>query len=65
MKKIILFYLILNFFSISYATNKENIIKNFSKVDNLTFNFTQTINGKDESGECVIAYPKKYFANTI
>ena len=61
MKKIVFFYLILNFFSISYATNKENIIKNFSKVDNLTFNFTQTINGKDESGECVIAYPKKIF----
>ena len=51
----------LNFFSISNATNKENIIMNFSKINNLTFNFTQTIDGKDESGKCIIAYPKKIF----
>ena len=61
MKKIILLYLILNCFSISNATNKENIIMNFSKINNLTFNFTQTIDGKDESGKCIIAYPKKIF----
>jgi len=61
MRKIIFFYLIINFFSISYAINKEDIIKNFSKINNLTFSFTQTINGKDESGECIIAYPKKIF----
>ena len=61
MKKVILFYLLLNFFSISYASNKENIITNFSKINNLTFGFTQTINGKDESGECIIAYPKRIF----
>ena len=61
MKKIIFFYFIINFFSISYAINKEDIIKNFSKINNLTFSFTQTINGKDESGECIIEYPKKIF----
>ena len=61
MKKIILIYLIFNFFSISYAEDKEHIIKNLSKINNLTFSFTQTINGKDESGECIIAYPKKIF----
>ena len=61
MKKIIFFYFIINFFSISYAINKEGIIKNFSKINNLSFSFTQTINGKDESGECIIEYPKKIF----
>ena len=65
MRKIIFFYLIINFFSISYAINKEDIIKNFSKINNLTFSFTQTINGKDESGECIIAYPKKIFCKSV
>ena len=27
----------------------------------MSFNFTQTINGKDESGKCTISYPKKIF----
>ena len=61
MKKIIFFYLIFNFFSPSHAEEKAQIIKNLSKIDNLSFNFTQTINGKDESGECIIEYPKKIF----
>ena len=61
MKKIIFFYLIFNFFSPSHAEEKAQIIKNLSKIDNLSFNFTQTINGKDESGECIIKYPKKIF----
>ena len=65
MKKIIFFYLIFNFFSPSHAEEKAQIIKNLSKIDNLSFNFTQTINGKDESGECIIEYPKKYFVNTM
>ena len=61
MKKIIFFYIIFNFFSPSHAEEKAQIIKNLSKIDNLSFNFTQTINGKDESGECIIEYPKKIF----
>ena len=31
------------------------------KEKNISFNFIQTINGKDEKGECVIKYPKKIF----
>ena len=61
MKKIIFFYIIFNFFSPSHAEEKAQIIKNLSKIDNLSFNFTQTINGKDESGECIIEYPKKIY----
>ena len=34
----------------AYSSAKENIITNFSKINNLEFKFTQTINGKDESG---------------
>ena len=30
-------------------------------IQNLNFNFTQTINGKDETGNCTILYPKKIY----
>tara|TARA_Y100000590_G_scaffold222701_1_gene252032 strand:+ start:9105 stop:9656 length:552 start_codon:yes stop_codon:yes gene_type:complete len=43
------------------ASNKENILKKLNKIENISFNFIQTINGKDEKGECVIKYPKKIF----
>jgi len=43
------------------ASIKENIIKNLKKINNLTFNFEQNINGKIESGSCIIQYPKKIF----
>ena len=44
-----------------YASYKENIIKKLYIIDNISFNFIQTINGKDEKGECTIQYPKKIF----
>ncbi len=44
-----------------YASYKENIIKKLNIIDNISFNFIQTINGKDEKGECTIQYPKKIF----
>ena len=43
------------------ASIKENIIENLKKIKNLTFNFEQNINGKIESGNCTIQYPKKIF----
>ena len=43
------------------ALNKENITKKLNQTDNFSFNFIQTIGGKDEKGECVIQYPKKMF----
>ena len=45
----------------SYSSIQDNIIKNFSQTNNFTFNFKQTVNGKDELGKCVIAYPKKIY----
>ena len=62
MKKKI-FFLIFYFFlqNIGYASNKENLIIKLSSIDNLKFNFIQTIGGKDEKGQCVIQYPKKIF----
>ena len=62
MKKKI-FFLIFFFFlqNIVYASNKENLIIKLSSIDNINFNFIQTIDGKDEKGKCVIQYPKKIF----
>ena len=58
-----LFVLIFFFFlqNIGYASNKENLIIKLGSIDNINFNFIQTIDGKDEKGKCVIQYPKKIF----
>ena len=62
MIKIILFIFILfNFYSNTHASIKEDIILNFEKIQNISFNFKQTINEKTEEGTCIIQYPKKIF----
>ena len=40
---------------------KVKIIDKFNKTKNLKFNFIQTIDGKDQRGNCVIEFPKKIF----
>ena len=61
--KIIFFFYIIFFFlqNSGYASNKDNIVKKLNSIDNLSFNFIQTIGDKDEEGECIIQYPKKIF----
>jgi outer membrane lipoprotein-sorting protein len=61
MKKI---FVILIFFSIISnvsASIKENIIKKFTDIKNVSFDFEQNINGKIENGNCIIEYPKKIY----
>ena len=60
-KKIIIFLIILNISNISNATIKDEIIFNFKKIKNISFNFKQTIDEKTEEGNCTIQYPKKIF----
>ena len=43
------------------ASIKESIIEKFKKIENISFNFEQNINGKIENGKCIIEYPKKIF----
>ena len=43
----------------------SQIINNFNLTENMKFNFIQTIDGKIEKGECIIAYPKKIFCKYI
>ena len=58
------FYLVfLIFFTItnSDASIKESIIQNFKSINNISFNFEQSINDKIEKGNCIIKYPKKIY----
>ena len=61
MKRFLLILLLISPINKVSASIKENIIKNLKDVENITFNFEQNINGKTESGNCVIEYPKKIF----
>ena len=58
-KKIFFIFFLLNFFNYSYASIEDKIINNFKKINNISFNFKQTINDKIEEGNCIIQYPKK------
>ena len=61
MKK--LFIILIFFVTISNvsASIKENIIKKFTDIENVSFDFEQNINGKIENGNCIIEYPKKIY----
>ena len=61
MKKLTLILLLINFNSYALGSIKENIINNLIKIDNLSFNFEQNIDGKIETGKCLVQYPKKIF----
>ena len=63
MKKLLL---LLFFILISLESNaaiKSDIIRNLKNINNISFEFEQNINGKIESGNCIIEYPKKIFCN--
>ena len=57
----IIFILFLNTFA--FSSDKESVIKSLDNIKNLSFNFEQSINGKVETGKCIIEYPKKFYAN--
>ena len=61
MKKFFLILLLIIFANKTSATIKENIISQLKNTDNISFNFEQNINGKIESGKCIVKYPKKIY----
>ena len=61
MLKILILFLILNFYSLAQASNKNKIIQKLEKTNNLTFYFKQNIDEKNEQGKCIIKYPKKIY----
>ena len=63
MKKILFLFFLINFNNIALSSIKESVINNLINTDNLSFEFEQNINGKVETGNCIIEYPKKFFVN--
>jgi len=59
MFKILVIFFILNFYIPTYSSTKEKIISQMQSTNNLSFNFIQSIDNKNESGKCIIKYPKK------
>jgi len=62
MKKLLFIVIYLSIISsVSASIIKENIIKKFTDIKNISFDFEQNINGKIENGNCIIEYPKKIY----
>ena len=61
MKKLLLIIIFINFTSFALSSIRDNVIKNLKITENFSFNFEQNINGKIETGNCIIEYPKKIF----
>ena len=61
MLKILIIFIILNFYNSAQTSTKNKIISKLEQTNNLSFNFIQTINKKKENGNCIIKYPKKIF----
>ena len=51
----------LNFYNTALSSTKENIISKMKLINNLSFDFTQTIGDKKENGNCIIKYSKKIY----
>jgi outer membrane lipoprotein-sorting protein len=62
-KKIVIFYFFLNLFNPLFSASKIEVIQKLEKINNLTFNFKQTIDDKTEEGNCIIEYPKKIYCS--
>ena len=59
MFRVLIIFFILNFYNPVFSSTKEKIISQLQLTNNLSFNFIQTINNKNENGKCIIEYPKK------
>tara|TARA_Y100000591_G_C21767253_1_gene663512 strand:+ start:134 stop:694 length:561 start_codon:yes stop_codon:yes gene_type:complete len=62
-KKLIILLTFIFFQSLAYGSIKNSVIHNLLSTENINFNFEQNINGKIETGNCTIEYPKKIFCN--
>ena len=61
MFKYLSIFIFIILYSSAQASNKNKIIENLQNTKNLNFKFEQNINGKIESGNCTIKYPKKIY----
>jgi outer membrane lipoprotein-sorting protein len=61
MFRVIIFFLILNFYNPAQTSINDKIILKLKQTNNLSFYFKQSINEKNENGNCIIKYPKKIY----
>ncbi len=61
--KIVIFFCLYFFFTISIANEKLRIINKLHDIDNIQFKFTQKTNEKVEKGKCVLVFPNKLKCN--
>jgi|TARA_B100000780_G_C21048889_1_gene421122 outer membrane lipoprotein-sorting protein len=61
MFKILIIFFILGFYNSAFSSLKEKVINQIQITNNLSFNFIQTIENKEENGKCIIKYPKKIY----
>ena len=59
MFRVFIVFFILNFYNPAFSSTKEKVISQMQLTNNLSFNFIQTINNKNEDGKCIVKYPKK------
>ena len=60
MLRLLIFFFTFLSFNVN-ADNRDKIIENLNNTSNFSFEFEQNINGKIESGNCTIEYPKKIY----
>ena len=65
MFKVIIVLIFFSFYISANSSPKSKIISQMKLTNNLSFNFIQTINDKNEYGKCIIEYPKKIFCEYI
>tara|TARA_B100000767_G_scaffold73051_1_gene69738 strand:+ start:41 stop:595 length:555 start_codon:yes stop_codon:yes gene_type:complete len=61
MLKVLIIFIILNFYTPALTFIKKDIISKMQITNNLSFNFIQTIDEKSENGTCILEYPKKIY----
>ena len=49
MLRVLIIFFILNFYNPAFSSKKEKIISQMQLTNNLSFNFTQTINNNNEN----------------
>ena len=59
MFRVSILFFILSFYNPVFSSTKEMVISQIQLTNSLSFNFIQTIDNNEESGKCVIKYPKK------
>ena len=65
MFRLLIILLLFSFYNPAFSSIKESIISQMRLTNNLSFNFIQTIDDKNESGSCIIKYPKKIFCEYV